>query len=46
MRNLKKQKKKDQIILLEHIDNIYLEIDRINVLRREIISENNEGARF
>ena len=39
-KKLKKTKEeKDQLILLEHIDNIYLEIDRINVLRREIISE-------
>ena len=37
LKNTKEEK--DQLILLEHIDNIYLEIDRINVLRREIISE-------
>ena len=37
LKNTKEEK--NQIILLEHIDNIHLEIDRINVLRREIISE-------
>ena len=37
LKNTKEEK--NQIILLEHIDNIHLKIDRINVLRREIISE-------
>ena len=37
LKNTKEEK--DQLILLEHIDNIHLKIDRINVLRREIISE-------
>ena len=33
------KKEKNQLILFDRIDNIHIEIDRINVKRREIISE-------
>ena len=34
-----RKEEKDQLILFEQIDNVYQRIDRINVLKREIVSE-------